>query len=492
MGSASRMLTALDSESHALELLDPVPAALLAQANARRAPSPLRQTLLFLRWWLFPLCFTAFCFGLFAAPAATARVMGCFLPRVIRLHGPAAVRSIAAALPPVPDSLSQAFQLGELSARYFASSPRNALAQAAALLKRAQPLTEEELGGVLGQVQQLEQNLGLVSRVRGFFTFVNTMWLMAIGGIAISIGPSLLVLLRPLRDWLLRCARWVFRRIVQPLVRFLHDYGLVEMVAWMVCGGIVLEAQLHVTEEIALYIAATGMALACPALAYSTFRHACKLKGGDKQALPRMVSVWLAFTAAALAMSHDSTLLGYASVVAFYAAIGFRVVAYGLCTCVGFDDESAMERCAVMSFLLLSGMGAARFLNTTFNLGGHLTPFRSPVSVFGGIVLFLALLIMSSRFYRKSPYGTRYLKINLITLVLLLSFMVLGLVSGLPGMSNTATVFLVLWLMEKYADLHLESEWNGWVLVLALSVTVWRSALWLHSRPEFTASVFDF
>jgi hypothetical protein len=260
----------------------------------------------------------------------------------------------------------------------------------------------------------------------------------------------------------------------------------------MLCGGIVLEAQLHVTEEVALYIATTGMALTGPALAYTTFRHACKLKGGDKMALPRMVSAWVAITVAPLAMAHDSNLLGYASVIAFYATLGFRVAAYGLCYCVGFEDEDAMQRSAVTSFLLLCITGGARFLNNTFSLGGHFAPFRSAVSVFGGVVLFLALLIMSSRYYRHSTNGKRYITVNLITLTLLLGFMLLGFVGGLPGMANTATVFLVLWLVEKYADVHLESEWNGWVLVLVLSVAAWRGALWLHSRPQFTASLLNF
>jgi hypothetical protein len=274
-----------------------------------------------------------------------------------------------------------------------------------------------------------------------------------------------------------------------------------ELGAWLLCGGIVLEAQIHVAEDIGLYIAATGMALACPALAYSTFRHAGKLKGGDPQALPRMVSTWLALTLAALAMSHDSELLGFASVVAFYAAIGFQVCAYGLCYVIGFESDSAMERCAVTSFVLLSSVGGARFLNTSWSLGGHFAPFRSAVSVFGCIVLFLALLIMSSRFYRRGERSrlirTRfgidaYLFANIITLVLLLGFSAVGLVGGLPGMANTASVFLVLWSMEKYADLHLEQQWNGWVLVLAVSVAAWRAALWLHCRPDFTASLLAF
>lgn len=367
------------------------------------------------------------------------------------------------------------------------------------MLSRKNPLSEEELSGVLAQLQQFEHNMGLIARVHGFFTFVNTVWLLAIAGIAISIGPALFALLRPVQDWLIRCAEWVFRRLVKPIVCFLHDYSILEVGAWLLCGGIVLEAKEHVVKEIALYIATTGMALTCPALAYSTFRHAAKLQGKDPQALHRMVSMWLAVTTAPLAMAHDSTLLAYASVMSCYAAIGFRVVAFGLCTGIGFRDDSTMERCAVTSFVLLSGMGGARFLNASFSLGVHLAPFRSAVSVFGSIVFFLAMLIMSSRFYHPShrrgigPSGRHpYLFVNFVTLVTLLGFMAVGLVGGLPGMANTATVFMVLWLVEKYADFHVTSAWNGWVLVLVLSVATWRGALRLHSSPDFISSLFDF
>merc|ERR1712232_1462736 len=145
-----------------------------------------------------------------------------------------------------------------------------------------------------------------------------------------------------------------------------------------------------------------------------------------------------------------------------------------------------MERCAVTSFFLVGGLGVARLLNSSLALGMHLDPFRPAVSIFGSVVLFLALLIMSSRFYRRR--GSGYVFVNLLTLTTLLGFMALGSLGGLQGMANTATVFLALWLVEKYADIHFKCEWNGWVFVLVLSLLAWRAALWLHLRPQFIAA----
>ena len=65
-----------------------------------------------------------------------------------------------------------------------------------------------------------------------------------------------------------------------------------------------------------------------------------------------------------------------------------------------------------------------------------------------------------------------------------------GWVCGVPGLANTATTFTVLWLVEKYAELHLEARWNGWFLLLFLSLSAYKGALWMHDHPAFVASMF--
>ena len=79
---------------------------------------------------------------------------------------------------------------------------------------------------------------------------------------------------------------------------------------------------------------------------------------------------------------------------------------------------------------------------------------------------------------------------NWVLVVCLLAGMLAGNLEGMPGLTNTATTFAVLWLMEKYCELHFEMKWNTWLLVLALSTAVYNCALCLHLRPEFVASLF--
>jgi len=53
------------------------------------------------------------------------------------------------------------------------------------------------MDGMLDEIVRFEAHVGVVYRVLGFFTFVNTVWLFAILGITASIGPSIYHLLQP-------------------------------------------------------------------------------------------------------------------------------------------------------------------------------------------------------------------------------------------------------------------------------------------------------
>ena len=125
-----------------------------------------------------------------------------------------------------------------------------------------------------------------------------------------------------------------------------------------------------------------------------------------------------------------------------------------------------------------------------------LTPFGSAISVFGTIMLFLSLLIISSQHYDHHPTGRltsngRWWYSNALMLTLLLLLNAAGHTFGLVGMANTATTFAVLWIVEKYGEFHLENAWNGWVLLLMLSVAAWRGSLYLHAHPGYIVSMFS-
>lgn len=66
-----------------------------------------------------------------------------------------------------------------------------------------------------------------------------------------------------------------------------------------------------------------------------------------------------------------------------------------------------------------------------------------------------------------------------------------GQTLGLIGMTNAATTFTCLFVLEKYVDFHTDSRWNGWVLVLLVSLAAWKGSLWLHENPGHIISMFS-
>jgi hypothetical protein len=87
-------------------------------------------------------------------------------------------------------------------------------------------VTSAQLLSMAEEIKRIESSVSVVTRVTGFFTFTNTVWFFAIVGIAVSIGPALYHILKPLRDLLKRIITWVFDNIVTPVsqqvIRMIH------------------------------------------------------------------------------------------------------------------------------------------------------------------------------------------------------------------------------------------------------------------------------
>merc|ERR1719284_2268912 len=88
------------------------------------------------------------------------------------------------------------------------------LSEAAKIVGRKQPLSQAELYGIRDRILEVEGHVSVVSRVMGFMTFVNAMWLFAILGITISIGPSIYHVLAPLRKLIMHCWKWLLEKLI--------------------------------------------------------------------------------------------------------------------------------------------------------------------------------------------------------------------------------------------------------------------------------------
>ena len=156
--------------------------------------------------------------------------------------------------------------------------------------------------------------------------------LCALLGIAVSIGPSIYHVLKPLRDLMMRLSRLLLENVIIPLVARLHRWGIFEVCAWAVSLAFMLDST-SFGHDSSVFVALTSIAIAAPGLAYSTFVNASSIKPRpwtDRKRFSRIINAYAAATLAPLAVFHQSVLVGYFTVIAVYGLLGFSVVCAGL------------------------------------------------------------------------------------------------------------------------------------------------------------------
>ena len=333
-------------------------------------------------------------------------------------------------------------------------------------------------------------------KVFGFFKFVNLLWLLSIIGISISIGPSIWVITEPIRGSLHLVLIWFWNHVIIPC----HNHSILEMLFYFICADFIFESY-KFKKESGFYIAFTGIALAIPAYGYtiglhSPFRVSIFLLGNSEYVLN---CFWVCSFLLPVALHYKSSLLAWINTVIFYHCMGFTFVCRGLCYIIGFESQFELERTIISSLILIIIFVTLK-LTKISNL--FIETFQKPMITFGSIMLFFSLLIFSSQFnnYQYHRFGSdlaylmhAFIIRQIIFIVALISGLVIGNIWNIKGLTNTAIVFLVLFLMEKYNEAHL-LDFNGnlWILLLINSVFLYRSALFLHRNSDFVVAMFSY
>lgn len=449
---------------------------------------------LWIRWWF---CSHLFCVGIWALFFFPEAIVS----NTVALWKPPVSGTMMDAMPLHPTTMEQAFHLGVLHERLMSCKDierqscdsqdvQTILRQAEKITGKSipDPATHDQLSDVLSEIILFEKGAGIAARVRGLFTFVNFVWFLSILGIGVSVGPSLYHLLEPLRDWLRYVAERILFDIVIPIARRLHNWGAIEAFVFTLCFlGVVQGFRMEQEEDPATMVALTGTVLAIPSFAYSTLLWGGRLvKSTKSETLLQMVQLWLVCCWAPLAVHFSSVLFGYLSVLALFGMLGFGVSARGCCYFIGFDSNDALQRSAVTAAILLVFFLILRIL---LGISPHyLAPFEPPVAVMGSIVLLLSLLIVSNRYYFLR--GDKFQHYNFIMMLALVFTILCGDTFQMRGMANTGKTFAALWLLRLYGEMHDYLNWNGWLLILVLSVAMWQISLYLHGHPEHIASLF--
>jgi len=484
---ASLILKALDSGDSSSIIYNGI------LPNFSRRGTSVSKMLGFIRWWLFPLVLVVLSWVLWKAPSSVLE----FCPQVLNHRN----ITIVEVLPPHPETLSAAFDLGMLEQKLCdiekgkksnLEEVAGILSQATKITGRKKLLTANELHAVRTRILEIEAHRGLITRVRGFFTFVNVLWLLAIAGMLVSVGPTVWHILKPFRKILERFIKAFVRKFLVPLLEFLHNWGFFELFSYVICWTFMAEG-FRGPPDSGFFLSLTGLGGLVVAFGYSTALHGHKVsKEANPEALAQMMHSWLALCWTPFAIHFQSRFIGFMCVVAVYVVLGFNVVCFGLCYCIGFSKKEALQRCIVMSLLLLLLFGGLRIYGID---PLYLSPFSSAATIFGSVVLFLGLLIYSSRWYhgdyRSSNMVHTYVQRQIYMITSLIAACLVGALYSLEGMFNTGIVFLVLYVVEKYVELHVDMKWNSWLLVFLISVGMYPVALWLHQHPDFVVSVFN-
>eukprot|EP00050_Salpingoeca_kvevrii_P009749 m.4612 g.4612 ORF g.4612 m.4612 type:complete len:478 (+) comp2435_c0_seq1:2-1435(+) len=452
-----------------------------------------------LRWLLMPCVVAVLAWGLLVVPETMQRVTPSIIYKYSETRGTASLRDT---LPPVPESLGQAYALGELHEQLLAAERANSSSAAAAILDKAASLldrktniTAAQLHGVAEHLRAIEEQQGVVSRAMGFLNFVNVMWLLAILGISVSVGPVLVMLLRPLWSLIsavLALISTAFFEFIYPILQavayFVHYNGIDEICAYLLSWTVVVDGT-RFQPETGLFISIMGIALLFSCLAYTIAFYRGGLTGTNGNASERsrtkqtvLLNLWSMSLTAPLAIHFHSVLFGFAAVASLYSALGFGVVPIGLGLVIGFNGKDALLRVLACSTIMLTVQ--ISFAMSSGRARGAFAPFAPATSILGAVTFYLALLIASSR-YSKFPYA----ELNMAMITTLVAGVFFGFVYGVPGLANTAIVFVVLYGLEKSVEVMASLGANIWFFVFGGSVVLFKIALWLHTHPEFLVAI---
>eukprot|EP01062_Namystynia_karyoxenos_P069486 TRINITY_DN64973_c0_g1_i1.p1 TRINITY_DN64973_c0_g1~~TRINITY_DN64973_c0_g1_i1.p1 ORF type:complete len:703 (+),score=233.24 TRINITY_DN64973_c0_g1_i1:115-2109(+) len=494
----SKLRSALRGGSTLHDILEPVVSSL--EDGLRYRPGEKTMFGCAVRWLACPLLSIAAVWALWAYPERMLEL----LPRFPTLGWSVGAGNVAKILPPVPETLLGAFQLGAAWQRLQqAFTPEDkAAALAAAAEVAGRPVTEQELGMVLGELTAMLQHRGLLQRVRGFFTFVNVMWLVGISGITVTIGPVVIIVTRPLRAFLgrvlarlgghmRRAIVWTFKNIILPGAVKCHEYGVFEALAHYLAVCLTAHG-FRMEPGPGMFVTLSGLIAVKAATFYSTFlwgRRLLKLADRHKSLRKIIAGFAAAFPGvlcAPMAIAHQSQMLGTFTVMSYVAAFGFFVSApYHFVYVAGWDTEDECMRTSIASLAALVTFCLARYTG----VGEHyLAPFSPGVSVVGGITHYIAQLIIASTDWRRGHAS--YFERNLMCVASLLGGQLFGWMYGMTGLANTSTTFFVLYLAQKYDDTFRYYRWARFPwFVFSASVGLYYGALWLHKNPAYVTSM---
>lgn len=151
------------------------------------------------------------------------------------------------------------------------------------------------------------------------------------------------------------------------------------------------------------------------------------------------------------AVFYLDNIVGFLSVIALFATLGFSVGVGRFSYSFGFDEEDSLGRVIVVgSFLIISYI---IYKITGINLE-YLNVFESGVLWIGALASGIGLLITSSRWYDE---GRLYIIMNLLTFVFFVVGAAIGLAFGINALTTMSLALFLFYLAGKIIEVDSDS-----------------------------------
>ncbi len=313
-------------------------------------------------------------------------------------------------------------------------------------------VTLEELKDLPDATAASPAKLSALQRFAGLITFVNILWVLAIG-----VGVL--------------CFVYLFGKVIITLIQGV-PVEFYEVLLYLCALGAGIGGK-FLSAGVAPYVGLTGCLLLLGAMMFTVKTRHLDPKGVQ-------ISLVLTVVWAAAALWYQSPMLGFIACAGLLSTLGFSVIVSPLCYCIGFEDEKAVGNATSAAFLLLAfgvlshvfGLKHAEFLQV-FDFG----------SLFlGSFVGYLGLLIASSRWY--DGRNRNYVLFQVATIAAGVAALAIGSIFGISVLQKVGGTFFCLYLVEKLWEIPVESK-TGYALIgLVSSAMIFAGCYIVKLHPE--------
>ena len=258
--------------------------------------------LAYIRWAFLPLLFLALIWLQMVSPRTLDAFFGDFLFGFLGGSEIMGAKKVEYLLPLLPRNAVEAFDFGQIVFGFERAQAANDTATIAALVAQVRNIsgradvTAAHIAEFKNELVRADNYESLFQKVTNFFSLVNTIWLISVLGIVISIIPAFYFMFKPQIDrflkWLAKVLKkflvrfggtlmWIAKKVILPFISKMHEFGVFEFIGYYIAFRTLLDVMRFDFRDFNgfMYLALIiGFLALCPLFFYSAFLHQRKIK----------------------------------------------------------------------------------------------------------------------------------------------------------------------------------------------------------------------